>query len=202
MISSMIQFVWIHLIQIMWLALLIYWVLGTGGLKAVERRESQAQRVSHLVPMLTAALLLILPERDLGVLAVPFMERTWTGYSIGVVLVVLGCAYAILARRYLGANWSGSVTLKQDHSLVQSGPYRYIRHPIYTGLMASVIMTVAAKGTTLALVGGMMLVVGWTLKARFEERFLAAELGAAGYATYRARVPMLLPFGGKREVSS
>lgn len=193
MISSMIQFVWIHLIQIMWLALLIYWVLGTGGLKAVERRESQAQRVSHLVPMLTAALLLILPERDLGVLAVPFMERTWTGYSIGVILVVLGCAYAILARRYLGANWSGSVTLKQDHSLVQSGPYRYIRHPIYTGLIAAFAGTTLAIGEWRGLLALLLVCVSLVFKLRREERLMLEHFGTA-YTDYRRASWALLPW--------
>lgn len=193
MISSMIQFVWIHLIQIMWLALLLYWVLGTGGLKAVERRESPVQRVSHLVPMLIAALLLVLPGRDLGVLAVPFMERTWTGYSIGVVLVGLGCAYAILARRYLGANWSGSVTLKQDHSLVQSGPYRYIRHPIYTGLIAAFAGTTLAIGEWRGLLALLLVCVSLVFKLRREERLMLEHFGTS-YTDYRRVSWALLPW--------
>lgn len=193
MISSMIQFVWIHLIQIMWLALFLYWVLGTVGLKAVERRESQVQRVSHLVPMLIAALLLILPGRDLGVLAAPFMERTWTGYSIGVVLVVLGCGYAILARRYLGANWSGSVTLKQDHSLIQSGPYRYIRHPIYTGLIAAFAGTTLAIGEWRGLLALLLVCVSLVFKLRREERLMLEHFGTS-YTDYRRASWALLPW--------
>ena len=189
----MIQYIWIHLIQIMWLALLIYWVLGTGRLKAVERRESQAQRVSHLVPMLIAALLLILPGRDLGVLSVPFMERNWTGYSIGVALVVLGCGYAILARRYLGANWSGSVTLKQDHSLVQSGPYRYIRHPIYTGLIAAFAGSTLAIGEWRGLLALLLVCVSLVFKLRREERLMLEHFGAT-YTDYRRVSWALLPW--------
>ena len=144
-------------------------------------------------------------DHGIYLLALPGLRLWQPSEFLGWGLFVLslpGLVFAWWARLTLGRLWSGTITRKADHVLVDTGPYALVRHPIYTGLMASVIMTVAAKGTTLALVGGMMLVVGWTLKARFEERFLAAELGAAGYATYRARVPMLLPFGGKREVSS
>ena len=109
------------------------------------------------------------------------------------VLSLPGFIFAWWARLTLGRLWSGTITRKVDHYLVDSGPYSLVRHPIYTGLLASMVMTVAAKGTTLALLGGALLVIGFTIKARFEERFLAAELGAARYAAYQARVPMLLP---------
>ena len=114
------------------------------------------------------------------------------------VLSLPGFIFAWWARLTLGRLWSGTITLKQDHYLVDTGPYRLVRHPIYTGLLASVVMTVAAKGTALALLGGALLMIGFTIKARFEERFLATELGAARYAAYRARVPMLLPLGPQK----
>ena len=114
------------------------------------------------------------------------------------VLSLPGFIFAWWARLTLGRLWSGTITRKEDHYLVDTGPYSLVRHPIYTGLLASVAMTVAAKGTMLALLGGALLLIGFTIKARFEERFLAAELGAARYAAYQARVPMLLPWAVKR----
>jgi len=193
MLTSMIYVSWTHLIPVMWLALFIYWWFGAGRLKAVERRESRVQRASHLVPMLLAALLFILPGRDLGMLAAPFMERTLTSYSIGVVLVVLGCGLAILARRHLGANWSAAVTLKHDHSLVQSGPYRYLRHPIYTGLVLAFAGNALALGEWRGLLALLMVCVSLVFKLRREERWMLEHFGTT-YADYRRRSWALLPW--------
>lgn len=76
-----------------------------------------------------------------------------------------------------------------------SGPYAIVRHPIYSGLLLSLLATAAAKGTVLGIVGFAFLLVGTGLKARMEERWLAQQLGADAYGDYRRRVPMLLPFG-------
>ena len=179
-------------IPLLWLVWLLYWWLGAGRLKAVERRESRLQRASHGIPLVLAALLFLLPGHVLGVLATPFIARSWTGYGIGVALVALGLGYAVQARRHLGANWSATVTLKQAHSLIRSGPYRRVRHPIYTGLL------LAFAGSALALAQwrgllALLLVTGslW-LKLRREERWLLEHFGA-DYAEYRKTSWALLP---------
>lgn len=144
-------------------------------------------------------------HHQIYVLALPGLRLWQPSEVIGWGLFVLslpGFLFAWWARLALGRLWSGTITRKENHHIVDTGPYALVRHPIYTGLMASVVMTVAAKGTTVALLGGMLLVVGWTLKARLEERFLAAELGEAAYAAYRVRVPMLLPFKVQKDVRS
>ena len=181
-----------ELIPLLWLVWLLYWWLGAGRLKAVARRESRLQRASHGVPLALAALLLVLPGHALGALATPFIARSWTGYGIGVALVALGLGYAVRARRHLGANWSATVTLKQGHSLIRSGPYRHVRHPIYTGRL------LAFAGSALALAQwrgllALLLVTGslW-LKLRREERWLLEHFGA-DYAEYRKTSWALLP---------
>ena len=181
-----------ELIPLLWLVWLLYWWLGAGRLKAVARRESRLQRASHGVPLVLAALLLVLPGHALGALATLFIARSWTGYGIGVALVALGLGYAVQARRHLGANWSATVTLKQAHSLIRSGPYRRVRHPIYTGLL------LAFAGSALALAQwrgllALLLVTGslW-LKLRREERWLLEHFGA-DYAEYRKTSWALLP---------
>jgi protein-S-isoprenylcysteine O-methyltransferase Ste14 len=115
------------------------------------------------------------------------------GWSL-VALVVLGLAFAWWARLHLGALWSGGVERREGHRIVDSGPYGLVRHPIYTGLILSGWAVAGIRATPLALLGALLIAVGFALKARIEERFLAAELGAADYAAYRARVPMLVPF--------
>lgn len=109
-------------------------------------------------------------------------------------LALAGMMLAWWARLSLGRLWSAAVTRKADHKVVDTGPYAIVRHPIYSGLLMASAALAFAKGTPLALVGFVILLIGYRTKARLEERFLAEELGHEAYAAYRARVPMLLPF--------
>jgi protein-S-isoprenylcysteine O-methyltransferase Ste14 len=98
---------------------------------------------------------------------------------LGAALVVAGIGFAIWARRHLGKNWSAEVTIREEHKLIRSGPYKYIRHPIYTGLLAAVLGTAIVVSEYRALVSLAIFVIGWTLKAKKEEAFLAREFGPA-----------------------
>jgi protein-S-isoprenylcysteine O-methyltransferase Ste14 len=111
-----------------------------------------------------------------------------------VAVAIAGFAFAWWARIYLGKLWSGRITRKEGHRIVDTGPYALVRHPIYTGLLTSAIATTAIKGSVHAFIGLGMLLIAYQLKARLEEKFLSEELGAEAYAAYRRRVPMLIPF--------
>jgi protein-S-isoprenylcysteine O-methyltransferase Ste14 len=117
-------------------------------------------------------------------------RAAWLFVGLGVV----GFIFMWWARLHLGKLWSGGIVTKENHRVVDSGPYALVRHPIYTGLLLLVFATVAIKGDVFALAGAGVLLVAYVRKARLEERFLAAELGTA-YADYRKHVPMLLPLG-------
>ena len=86
------------------------------------------------------------------------------------------------------------ISRKEGHKIIETGPYALMRHPIYTGLIIALLATAAAEGRATALVGATLVVFGVWLKARTEERFLVAELGAELYASYCRRVSMLIPF--------
>lgn len=111
-----------------------------------------------------------------------------------VGLVALGFVFTWWARLYLGTLWSASVTIKPDHKVVDTGPYALVRHPIYTGMIFAAAMTAAAIGSGTAFLGAAIMALGLWIKARLEERFIRQELGAETYDSYRARVPMLVPF--------
>ena len=118
-----------------------------------------------------------------------------TGYGVAQALAVLmipGFLFAWWARLHLGRLWSGSVTRKEGHRIVDTGPYAWVRHPIYTGLLEAALLSAVAAGSLLAGIGFALFAAGLWRKARLEEQFLAVELGA-DYAAYRGRVPMLLP---------
>lgn len=114
-----------------------------------------------------------------------------------VALAALGIAFAWWARIYLGRLWSGSITRKEGHRVVDKGPYALVRHPIYTGLLTAAIATAIATGTLHAVLGAIVLIVAYWMKAKVEEGFLREELGPEAYDSYRQRVPMLVPFGPK-----
>jgi protein-S-isoprenylcysteine O-methyltransferase Ste14 len=111
-----------------------------------------------------------------------------------VALAVTGFLFAWWARVALGKLWSGHVTRKEDHHVVDRGPYAVVRHPIYTGIILASFATAVARGTALAFAGALIMTVSWYIKARLEENFLREQLGADNYDAYARRVPMLIPF--------
>lgn len=123
--------------------------------------------------------------------------RLWNaGEPLGWALLGLtaaGLAFCWWARLHLGRLWSGSVTRKRDHRIVDTGPYGFVRHPIYTGLIFAAFATGMLRGTMVALAGAAFMTGGFWIKARLEEAFLRRELGMAAYDSYRRRVPMLVP---------
>jgi len=104
-----------------------------------------------------------------------------------------GLLFTWWARVTIGSLWSAAVSRKDGHSVVQSGPYGLVRHPIYTGLIIAALAQAIIIGQAANLTGALLLTVGFWLKARLEERFLSEELGGSAYADYRRRTPMLIP---------
>jgi protein-S-isoprenylcysteine O-methyltransferase Ste14 len=114
-------------------------------------------------------------------------------FAIGLALTILGLGFAVWARVHLGRFWSGMVTLKKDHELIRSGPYAFVRHPIYTGLLTAAAGTALARGTLAALLALGLIGVACWLKIRAEEKLLTNHFGDA-YRDYRRQVAALIPF--------
>jgi protein-S-isoprenylcysteine O-methyltransferase Ste14 len=113
-------------------------------------------------------------------------------YALAVATVP-GFLFAWWARLHLGPLWSAAISRKPDHRVVDTGPYAVVRHPIYTGILWAALATDVAAASLPALVSFAALFGGFWLKARAEERFLAAQLGQQAYEAYRQQVPMLVP---------
>jgi protein-S-isoprenylcysteine O-methyltransferase Ste14 len=111
-----------------------------------------------------------------------------------VAIVTAGFGICWWARLHLGAMWSGTVTRKDDHHIVDTGPYGLVRHPIYTGLILSAFAQAVLVDRLPAFAGAALIALGFYVKARLEESFLRQELGPEAYDHYRARVPMLIPW--------
>lgn len=108
-------------------------------------------------------------------------------------LVIYGFLFMWWARIHLGQLWSSSVTRKEHHHVVDTGPYAIVRHPIYTGLLIAIVGTMLMRLTIVTLTGSGLIATGIYVKARVEEEFLRQQLGDS-YDAYARRVPMLVPF--------
>ena len=190
-----------YAIPALWVAWLLYWSVAAFGAKANRREESFASRLSHIVPLALGIALLATLHVPFAWLATRILPPSAVWFWLGLALVVLGLAFSVAARVWLGNNWSGMVTLKQDHELIRSGPYRWVRHPIYTGLLLAILGSAIALGEWRGLVALVLVAVAFLRKVAIEERFLTQQFGAA-YARYRAEVPALVPMPRYRTFES
>ncbi len=188
-----------RLILWLWWAWGVYWMLSAVRNKPTQRREPFGSRLAHLVPLAVGGALLAWPDRPWPALAWRLWPRSFTAHGSGVALVGAGLALAIWARVHLGSNWSGTVTVKQGHELIRSGPYAWVRHPIYTGLITALIGTAVASGTVHAAVGLLIITASLMRKSRAEEEFMRQTFPGE-YQRYSAEVPALIPLARPRRV--
>ncbi len=112
---------------------------------------------------------------------------------MGMVLVMLGIGGTVYARRCLGRFWTAEAVLQSDHQVIETGPYGYVRHPIYTAAILLNIGTLLVFATYWTLIAGVVVGTAYILKAKLEDHLLAVNL--PGYPVYQTRVPYrLFPF--------
>lgn len=176
---------------------MLSWLVAAVWADRTERRPQLRVELGYRAIQIVAAVLLFAPRYYGGSIQLWCVGRI--GAWVCVALVAVGMAIAWWARIHLGRLWSGHITRKADHRIVDTGPYALVRHPIYTGLLLGLAATAAVKGTAAGLLGFVLFGLGFYLKARIEERWLSQELGAGAYAEYQRRVPMLLPVRWRSE---
>ncbi len=175
-----------------WFAWCVLWLLMAAWSKPSKRREFPWQRLEHVVPMVIGFMFIYnhhFAWRFLG-------DRVVTENSVitlaGLLLTAGGLIFAVWARIALGANWSGTVTIKSGHNLIRRGPYKWIRHPIYTGILISFVGTVLLLGEVRAFCGFAVILLALYRKAKREEKFLSEEFGE-GFAEHAKHTGMFLP---------
>lgn len=178
-------------IKALWMLFGLYWLVSALKRKKTKRRESWGQRLIYVLPLVGASWLLR-PEAQYGWLGARFAPAGPITEWSGVLLTAAGVAIAIWARWHLGANWSGVVTLKEGHELIRTGPYRSIRHPIYTGILLALLGTIVAAGEVRGLLAVVIAWASFYWKARREESFLAQEFGEK-FGTHVKQTGMFLP---------
>ena len=176
-----------------WLLFSAFWLIAAFRSKSASRTEGSFQRLSHILFMAVGFVLLYDSAPSyLNWLNHSFVpERQWIGW-LGAWLTLAGVLFAIWARIRIGKEWSGEVQIKEGHQLIRSGPYAHIRHPIYTGLLIAVMGTAFAVDEYRALLGVLVIYIGFARKAKKEESFLAAQFGSA-FDEHRHRTGFFLP---------
>jgi protein-S-isoprenylcysteine O-methyltransferase Ste14 len=187
------RIVYSYLMPALWALWCVYWWIVARDVKPTRRSESVASRAGHIIPLVVAVILLALPTLPGGFLSGRILPATRFVFFTGAAVVVTGLAFSVWARAYLGRNWSGIVALKADHELIRSGPYRFVRHPIYTGLLVAIVGSAIVRGEWRGVVAVLIAIAALWRKLRLEERWLGETFGDE-YAKYRAEVRALIPF--------
>src|SRR5579875_135132 len=183
-----------HALRLTWLIVLGYWLWSARFVKGAASQESFAVRlVAYWLPLLVAVLLLGPgPWFGHSLLREQFVPHTTLVYAVGLGLAVAGGALCIYARVLLGRNWSATVQLKHDHELIQRGPYRLIRHPIYTGFLLLFLGNAVMVGDWRGLLAVAIVFASFWRKLRLEEKWLGQHFGAR-YQVYREHTKALIP---------
>src|SRR5438876_4226785 len=176
-----------------WLVFVAIWVLAAVSTKRTVYRESRAQRLRYWVLLAIPYLVLLYGPRlpyPINLVIIPHVAPTvWAA----AVLCVIGLAFAVWARVTLGRNWSGVVTLKEGHELVERGPYRFVRHPIYTGILTMFFATALVQGHVAGFAGVLLTFASFWIKLGREEQLMLQQFPER-YAAYQHRAKRIIPF--------
>jgi protein-S-isoprenylcysteine O-methyltransferase Ste14 len=179
----------------LWLVLIVYWFVSAMGAKRTVSRPWAWQRdiglrIVLLVLILLALRLSAITRRPLQLQSYLINTSVPLGI-VGVVLCALGVGLAIWARAYLGRNWGMPMSVKESPDLVTTGPYAYVRHPVYAGFLLA--MLGSAIGESLVwLLPLIVFGIYFGYSARREERLLLAQFPEQ-YSRYMKHTKMMIP---------
>lgn len=182
-------------LKITWLIVLTYWFISGLGTKKVQHQEVFLKRfIQYWLPLIIAILLLG-PGDWFGHswLRENFIEHTNMVGTIGLSISVIGAIIACTSRYTLGKNWSLSVQRKENHQLMKDGIYKFVRHPIYTGLLLLFIGNAIIVGDYRAIIAVLIVFVSLWLKLKKEEKLLT-EIFGTGYTEYKNKTRALIPY--------
>jgi protein-S-isoprenylcysteine O-methyltransferase Ste14 len=185
-----------YAIGALWIAWLIVWQVSASNVKVAVRREPLTSRISHIAPLALGMALVAAGDKDSSDW---FFREIWPrGVFVDVCSVLMtaaGLGFACWARVHIGRNWSATVTLKESHELIRTGPYAVVRHPIYTGFLFALLGAVLLRAEWRAIIGFAIATLAFLRKLRIEERWMHQAFGEQ-YERYKREVPMLVPFAG------
>ena len=178
---------------VVWICFFLYWQIKAANTKTTQRLEPAASRILRVLIFLIAIVLLSTTRIPLPWLYLHLWPAGLWPFWLGVALTLAGLLFAVWARGYLGTNWSRSVTIKQGHELITTGPYAMVRHPIYTGILTGLLGTAIALSQVRGFVAAVLFFLTFWIKLRLEEQWMRSQFGEA-YATYAHQTAALVPY--------
>lgn len=164
-----------NIISACWGVFVVVWLLAAIFTKRTIYRESRAQRLRYMIPIAIGAWLVFRASRLPYPLNVRVIPAADTVLWAAALLCLCGVSFCFWARAVLGRNWSGTVTLKENHELIVRGPYRLVRHPIYTGLLTMVVATAIQQGRIAGIIGFALICVSLWIKSGHEEEVMRKQ---------------------------
>jgi protein-S-isoprenylcysteine O-methyltransferase Ste14 len=180
------------IIPALWLAWLLYWAVSARNVKPTRWREPLRSQALHRVPLLLGVFLLAVPQWLPRALRQRFLPAGTVFPVLGAVVVAAGLGFSVWARRHLGRNWSAEVVVKEDHSLIRTGPYRHLRHPIYSGILLAFLGMAVTIGEWRGLLAAACVLVAFMRKSWVEEQRMREIFPE--YEQYRRESAALIPF--------
>lgn len=182
-------------LKIIYAIIVLYWTISAISAKQVKSQEPFLKRfLLYWFPILVA-LALMGPGKWYGdsMLRKNFVEHTNTVGLIGLSLAAIGAGFALWSRIMLGKNWSLAVQQKEDHELIKTGPYKIVRHPIYSGLLLLFIGHGLIVGDYRAILAVVIVFVSFWFKLKKEEAALT-DLFGDRYTQYKSETKAIIPF--------
>jgi len=177
----------------MWACLLIFWLISSFTVKPSKKAEPGMSRIIYLCFFVLAGYLAFTDDIPFNFLYLQILPQQNAWKITGLIICGVGISYAMWARVYLGKNWSGRVTIKENHELITRGPYAVTRHPIYSGILIGLIGYAFIEGLLKAYLAVGIIMLGMLIKIYREERFLKEAFGEK-YQSYSFKVKRLIPF--------
>src|SRR5271154_7555064 len=178
---------------VVWIAFLLYWQIKAIDTKTTKRLEPAASRILRVLIMVIAITLLSTTRIPLRWLYLQLWPQGLWPFWLGAAVTIAGLLFAVSAREHLGRNWSRSVTIKQGHELITTGPYAVVRHPIYTGILAGFLGMAIAISQVRGFIVFVHIFLAFWIKLRMEEQWMRSQFGET-YATYAHQTAALVPY--------
>lgn len=183
--------VW-HFYTVLWTIFAVVWLLGALRTKGTQERAPLTSRLAYGIPVVAGAYLMFSESLPWGPLYSKVLPKSTALVALALFLTSVGIAFAIWARFYIGQNWSGAVTVKVGHELIRGGPYRWVRHPIYSGILLALFGTAVARRQLIGFIAVAFFLIGFLIKSRIEEQLMRKTFGEQ-YLEYTRSTGALVP---------
>jgi protein-S-isoprenylcysteine O-methyltransferase Ste14 len=180
------------IVSVLWMIFGVVWLIAWLRTKRTQERAPLSSRLLYAVPVMLGSYLLFSKSVTFGWPRVRLYPGNPVIDAIAVFLTALGIGFAIWARFYLGTNWSSAVSVKVGHELIRTGPYTWVRHPIYSGLLLALMGTALQQDRVIALIAVALFWLGFWIKSRMEEEFMRKTFGQE-YEEYSRSTGALIP---------